>query len=678
MIVFKSTTTNLRSDGCSQLRLRIAIAYLVLALSASMAWAQTQAPPQTEGSLRAEALATLLASSPAEPSAALREIPHSTDSGPATKMAPGVRCFPTCDPTDGRFLAMANGSGLSTHTDPVLTLTLGVPAGSSTFTLGVFDGDGTEVDALGASYWDLGSTAPFSYTLIADPLADGTGTDVVELVAGSPSIASSTMPNNAWIDFTVATGPEAMAPSGNFFYQLRIELLDPSIQTLNGFKVRADGVVTLEPALFAYATNLTSIETASILYPNLDVSDGLGPDDLVGTTFDGTYTFRFDVPADQSELVLWDGDFDFGSFDGSDVDSDDPDTPGAPFLPPWFDPDTVFEGAGSASPFDDTDPVGGLIFLRSPSVRYDVIAPDGQTFANDNPSANREWEQFRISTEPFDRATMDHSAPVLPPGVWELAIEGVDLGNLNALSLPFPALCIDEMGETCTPLRPFRVGDTVFLDFDGSGLQDALEPGLPGVLVRLLSPGGQEIATTLTALDGSYGFEVDAGTYSIEVVAENFLPGEVLDGKVTTTGNLLTDTVTDQNALDYDFGYRQAGTASGVGGGGFWKNHPEDWPVTVITVGGITYTREEAIALMEMPSQGDKTFEMFFQLVAAKLNVFSGNDPSCIEATLLAADSWLVDNPLGSNVRGNSSAWRDEGSALHQELEDYNQGQLCG
>ena len=81
-------------------------------------------------------------------------------------------------------------------------------------------------------------------------------------------------------------------------------------------------------------------------------------------------------------------------------------------------------------------------------------------------------------------------------------------------------------------------------------------------------------------------------------------------------------------------------TAPGTGTPGYWKNHPEAWPVEEITIGGVIYTKEEAIGFMEMPD-GDKTYTIFRALVSAKLNVLIGNDDSCIADTISAADVWM-------------------------------------
>ena len=72
-----------------------------------------------------------------------------------------------------------------------------------------------------------------------------------------------------------------------------------------------------------------------------------------------------------------------------------------------------------------------------------------------------------------------------------------------------------------------------------------------------------------------------------------------------------------------------------------------------------------------------KTTNMFEQLVAAKLNVLIGNDASCIAADIAAADTWMAARPVGSGVKANSDAWKNSGSDLHGDLDDYNNGLLC-
>lgn len=116
----------------------------------------------------------------------------------------------------------------------------------------------------------------------------------------------------------------------------------------------------------------------------------------------------------------------------------------------------------------------------------------------------------------------------------------------------------------------------------------------------------------------------------------------------------------------------------GTGTPGYWMNHPEAWPVVTIVIGGVVYTREEAIAWM-FTGGGDATLTMFRALVAAKLNVLSGTDPTCIEDVIAEADAWMATwGPVGSGVSrgGRNSPWRT-GEPLARELDRYNNGELC-
>ena len=74
-------------------------------------------------------------------------------------------------------------------------------------------------------------------------------------------------------------------------------------------------------------------------------------------------------------------------------------------------------------------------------------------------------------------------------------------------------------------VAPAWVGNRVWNDFDGDGVQDNDELGVPGIEVNLISDGASEpIRTVVTDLRGLYNFKnVAPGSYRIEVVApDNF------------------------------------------------------------------------------------------------------------------------------------------------------------
>jgi uncharacterized repeat protein (TIGR01451 family) len=132
-------------------------------------------------------------------------------------------------------------------------------------------------------------------------------------------------------------------------------------------------------------------------------------------------------------------------------------------------------------------------------------------------------------------------------------------------------------------------------------------------------------------------------------------------------------------------------TPTGTGTPGFWKNHPEVWPVAggLVLAGDwnhnwtcdltetcLALTTEEALAALGTPPRGDMTWNLGRPLVAAWLNVSAGNDPACVVDTINAAIGWLLAHPLGSGVGGGDPAWQ-ESSAWAGILDDYNNGLLC-
>jgi hypothetical protein len=118
-------------------------------------------------------------------------------------------------------------------------------------------------------------------------------------------------------------------------------------------------------------------------------------------------------------------------------------------------------------------------------------------------------------------------------------------------------------------------------------------------------------------------------------------------------------------------------TNPGVLGQGFWKNHPEAWCSDSITLGGASYSKVEAVALLKTPpKRGDKTLNLVHQLIAAKLNVCAGNDASCVQDAIAEADEFLGLFPIGSLVKANSPAWQAIAHAF-EVLAAYNEGLLC-
>lgn len=120
----------------------------------------------------------------------------------------------------------------------------------------------------------------------------------------------------------------------------------------------------------------------------------------------------------------------------------------------------------------------------------------------------------------------------------------------------------------------------------------------------------------------------------------------------------------------------RSGQEEGAGSQGFWKNHPASWPVGTLTVGGVSYSKALALDLMAWKGSGDKTYDFFRQLAAARLNVLSGAEGGCVTGTMALADGWMALHPPGSGVSGWSSEWA-EALPWKERLDSYNNGLLC-
>ncbi|GAA1850729.1 choice-of-anchor G family protein [Myceligenerans crystallogenes] len=74
--------------------------------------------------------------------------------------------------------------------------------------------------------------------------------------------------------------------------------------------------------------------------------------------------------------------------------------------------------------------------------------------------------------------------------------------------------------DACNLVAAGTIGDLVWDDANGDGIQDAGEPGVPDVTVNLLDAAEMQVGTTTTDADGAYLFtELPPGDYTVEFVA---------------------------------------------------------------------------------------------------------------------------------------------------------------
>jgi len=222
------------------------------------------------------------------------------------------------------------------------------------------------------------------------------------------------------------------------------------------------------------------------------------------------------------------------------------------------DGDGVYDSlVGSTS----TDNAGTYIFDSLPAGAYVVLVNGGMTPSGFNQSGDPD-QPGGLCTTCDNRTT---SAIILGPGD---VYVNADFGYL--------------------PSSGHTIGDTIYLDLNGSGGYDADEPGIPGVSVALIRdtngdgiwdpdgidnlPGTADdesiIATDLSDLSGLYSFPgLPDGNYLVWVNdTENVLgylnqtgdPDSILDNRSVVT-------ISGADRLDRDFGYTSPNHEAGDG-----------------------------------------------------------------------------------------------------------------
>jgi hypothetical protein len=360
-------------------------------------------------------------------------------------------CFPTCG-VDGRFLVVT-GNDPTTLAAAQVVIGLNFPAagGSTRGDFDLFDGDRD------ATRWDVKytptSAAPpeLEIELYADPAGTGTsGSLVKKWAAGEITFANSDWTGVTWPH--AAGALSAPGPDQAYRYSLKISPALPAEDLgWNAFKVRTHGTIQLPSQVFGFIGSLVVPGDLPSIYPNYP--------NLSGSSYDGSWSFKFRVPAGAGNVTIFDGDFDYGDAACTINDTDDRDTTGVPAFAAGATAEGVAvtglpcsTGTGSRTGLPAEDNTGAA-FKRVPTqagaakgLVYRVVAPDGQVFLNRNPSGNKEWEQFKILKVAGAGTTgcpaagfRDHDCETatLPEGLWEIQVDGMDMSNLNFFYLNF-------------------------------------------------------------------------------------------------------------------------------------------------------------------------------------------------------------------------------------------------
>ncbi len=325
-----------------------------------------------------------------------------------------------------------------------------------------------------------------------------------------------------------------------------------------------------------------------------------------------------DYAASDSETLGSLGDRVWYDVDGDGVqDAGELGIPGVSVTVRWFGPDGVEGNADDSVITTTTDANGNYLVSALPigsATNYRVTVdpaslPSGLTVNT--------YDRDSGTTSPDNSSAVALTAANLNP-------RDLDFGYRGAASL----------------------GDRVWLDINGDGVQDAGEPGLPGAGVTLtwlgfdgVAGGGDDVSyTTVTGADGSYSFaNLPAGDFTVSVndatLPDNITQTYDLDGGLDNTA--ARTLASGEAADDVDFGYR-GDSAIGdlvwydVDGDGTQNNDEPGIPgatVTLIWAGpdGALGTADDVTFTTTTDSDGSYSFP--------GLPVFGAADPYRVEVT---------------------------------------------
>jgi hypothetical protein len=107
---------------------------------------------------------------------------------------------------------------------------------------------------------------------------------------------------------------------------------------------------------------------------------------------------------------------------------------------------------------------------------------------------------------------------------------------------------------------------------------------------------------------------------------------------------------------------------------GYWKNHSDVWPVQSLTLGAVSYNASQLLQILNRPAQGNGLVTLAHQLIASKLNIASGAEPTAVQQSIIDADSMiggLIVPPIGNGYLSPAQT-----SELTDTLTEYNEGTI--
>lgn len=234
--------------------------------------------------------------------------------------------------------------------------------------------------------------------------------------------------------------------------------------------------------------------------------------------------------------------------------------------------EVTFSSTGTATAFDvsvsDTLPMDLTLNVGSVNVQ----TTGGAAGVTDNSAGNT----VSITIDEFPvgaTATVTYTASVSDPDNFNTITNMVEVcptslpgggtpENPTGSTPPGQTGTVDGESQLCDDDMEMlgAVGDFIWNDRNGDGVQDMDEPGIPNIPVKLLDENGMQIATDTTDADGIYGFAgLPAGKYTVMVDSSAF-PHPVVERTFDPDGTNddMTMKMLGEGEVDLtlDFGYR--------------------------------------------------------------------------------------------------------------------------
>jgi len=195
---------------------------------------------------------------------------------------------------------------------------------------------------------------------------------------------------------------------------------------------------------------------------------------------------------------------------------------------------SLLDSAGAVLGTTVTDVNGEYSFSVPPNLNFTIKLDNPVNFAPGGP-----LDGFSLTLQ--DAGTDDL-----------LDSDAIDMGGVPAIMLTSPATGQDlsfDFGFN----QPVQIGNFVWFDANGNGIQDVTEAGIIGVTVSLFDKTTNAfVSSVLTDVNGRYLFDV-APDFNFTIKLDNpadYAPGGALDGLVITFQDAGADDLLDSDAMD--------------------------------------------------------------------------------------------------------------------------------